>query len=95
MSALDAFEELKAFAPEREWRLILVDAGLEDVDRNRLHILGEPTPLPCFPSEACINEWLTKSTTILNLDKGRAFKDHGRSGRMEPMNPLKLPSTPK
>ena len=39
-SALDAFKELRAFAPGREWRLIEVDASLADVDAHMAHILG-------------------------------------------------------
>ena len=46
LSTLDAFEELRAFAPEREWRLILVAGTLEDVDRHRPHLLGETTAPP-------------------------------------------------
>lgn len=47
LSALDALEELKQFAPEREWRLILVDAALEDVDHHRAHLLGESACFCC------------------------------------------------
>jgi asparagine synthetase B (glutamine-hydrolysing) len=35
LSALDTLEELASVAPERRWRLILVDATLEDVDAHR------------------------------------------------------------
>ena len=48
MSSLDAFEELRAFAPEREWRLILVAGALEEVDCHRLHLLGENCSITLF-----------------------------------------------
>ena len=35
LSSLESLEELTRFAPERSWRLILVDATLADVDRER------------------------------------------------------------
>ena len=41
LAAIDALDELAMAAPEREWRLIEVDASLADVDRHRRHILGK------------------------------------------------------
>jgi hypothetical protein len=46
-SSLDALEELSEVAPNRDWRLLLVNATLVDVDaiRQRLSLL----PTPCKP----------------------------------------------
>ena len=44
LAALDAVQELSFFAPERQWRLIEVDASLRDVDRHRDHLLREAAP---------------------------------------------------
>lgn len=46
-SALDAYEELVTYAPDREWRLILIDSSLEDVDAHKKHVMGD------FLSPAC------------------------------------------
>ena len=40
LAALNAVLELVQFAPSREWRLILVDASLEEVDQHRSWLLG-------------------------------------------------------
>ena len=40
-SAIDALAELREYAPGRQWRLIQVAGTLEDVDRNKSHLLGE------------------------------------------------------
>ena len=40
LAAQDAVLELVQFAPSREWRLILVDASLEEVDQHRSWLLG-------------------------------------------------------
>ena len=47
LAAIDALDELAMAAPEREWRLIEVDASLADVDRHRRHILGKH-PISCI-----------------------------------------------
>ncbi|GAB4823023.1 hypothetical protein N2152v2_010069 [Parachlorella kessleri] len=39
LAALDAVEELRAFAPSRQWRLIQVDATLDNVDALRPYLL--------------------------------------------------------
>ena len=41
LAALDAAQELAAFAPDREWRLIEVDSSLAQVDQHREWLLGE------------------------------------------------------
>ena len=41
LAALDAAQELAAFAPDREWRLIQVDSSLAQVDQHREWLLGE------------------------------------------------------
>ena len=40
LAALDALQELAAFAPAREWRLIQVDSSLEEVDEHKQWLLG-------------------------------------------------------
>ena len=40
-SAIDALAELRAYAPSRQWRLIQVAGSLEDLDKNKSHLLGE------------------------------------------------------
>lgn len=40
LAALDALQELQAFAPTRQWRLIEVNATLADIDTHRQHLLG-------------------------------------------------------
>lgn len=35
VAAVSAYEELRAYAPDRTWRLILTDATLKDVDENK------------------------------------------------------------
>lgn len=40
LAAQNAVLELVQFAPSREWRLILVDASLEEVDQHRSWLLG-------------------------------------------------------
>ena len=34
-------QELSKYAPEREWRLIEVNASLQDIDVHRQHLIGE------------------------------------------------------
>ena len=50
-SAIDALAELQAYAPGRLWRLIQVAGSLEDLDRNKSHLLGEPHITPPAHSE--------------------------------------------
>ena len=38
------WQELCAFAPQRCWRLVEVDATLEDVEEHQAHLLGQCTP---------------------------------------------------
>ncbi len=52
LAAIDALDELAMAAPEREWRLIEVDASLADVDRHRRHILGKH-PFSCYINTSC------------------------------------------
>ena len=40
-SAIDALAELRSCAPERRWRLIQVAGCLDDIDKNKAHLLGE------------------------------------------------------
>ena len=40
-SAIDALAELREYAPDRQWRLILVAGSLAALDQNKPHLLGE------------------------------------------------------
>ena len=40
LSALAALDELSSWAPERDWRLILVNSSLQDLDDNKEHLLS-------------------------------------------------------
>ena len=36
-------QELSDYAPERQWRLVQMDASLADIDAHRSHLLGNQT----------------------------------------------------
>jgi asparagine synthetase B (glutamine-hydrolysing) len=52
ISSLDALEELSELAPSRDWRLLLVNATLEDVDaiRQRSAAVCHGCPFACVVS---------------------------------------------
>lgn len=46
-------QELSEMAPDREWRLIEINACLADIDTHRQHLLGQPSSnSPPFPLAA-------------------------------------------
>lgn len=87
-AALDALQELQDMAPSRTWRLLLVDASLDDLDTHRyahvsVHVFG--TQYIVYAGHGCCSCCTrhTRSwTSTLALHCG--WLQEGQGGYMEP-----------